>query len=340
MTRDTEIFPYYFPTTVVFVDDNAGFLRGLELKLPQELAYVLYESPRRALQRLRQPSELPPLYQRCFSHYRNSTPEAEGERLIHLDLSLIEREISNPMRFTEISTVFVDYDMPAMDGLELCERIDNPYVRKVMLTGVADEKVAVAAFNEGLIHRFINKSDPDAIDKIRDALVDMQGAYFRGISEMLRSSLMLGSPGFLADREFAAFFAELRGRERFVEYYLVDDPHGFLLLRDTGELSRLVVHHQAECSGVAARARAQGAPRDICEEIESGRSVAWFYETIDSFLDAEPYEWRDYVHPARQVGQWRYALIDQPPADIDFEPEQACYRAYLERLDAEFIASR
>lgn len=340
MTSDTEIFPYYFPTTVVFVDDNAGFLRGLELKLPQELAYILYESPHRALERIDQPSELPPLYQRCFSHYQNSMHEAEGERLIHLDLSLIEREISNPNRFTEVSTVFVDYDMPAMDGLELCERITNPHVRKVMLTGVADEKIAVAAFNEGLIHRFINKSDPEAIDKIRDALLDMQRAYFRGISETLRSSLMLGSPGFLADAEFGAFFADLRRRERFAEYYLVDDPHGFLLLRDTGELSRLVVHHETECAELAEKARRQGAPTELCDKIESGRSLPWFYETIESFMDAEPYEWYDYVHPAEQVGPWRYALIDQPPVDIDFEPAEACYRAYLERLDAEFIASR
>lgn len=340
MSSETEIFPYYFPTTVVFVDDNAGFLRGLELKLPQELAYILYESPHRALERIDQPGELPPLYQRCFSHYQDSMHEAEGERLIHLDLSLIEREISNPMRFTEISTVFVDYDMPAMDGLELCKRITNPHIRKVMLTGVADEKVAVAAFNEGLIHRFINKSDSDAIDKIRDALLDMQRAYFRGISEALRSSLMLGSPGFLGDPEFAAFFAELRRRERFVEYYLVDDPHGFLLLRDTGELVRMVLHHQTECAEVARSARAQGAPESICDRIASGAALPWFYETIDSFLDAEPYDWEEYVHPARAAGQWRYALIDEPPVDIDFEPEQACYRAYLERLDAEFIASR
>ncbi len=337
----TEIFPYFFPTTVLFVDDNAGFLRGLELKLPQELAYVLYESPRSALERIDARPALPPLYQRCFSYYQQFARGAgDGQRLIHLDLSLIEREIANPVRFTEISTVFVDYDMPSMDGLEFCERISSPHIRKVMLTGVADEKVAVKAFNDGLIDRFINKSDPDAIDNIHAALIDMQRAYFRDISEMLRSSLTLESPGFLADAEFAAFFEQLRREQRFVEYYVVDDPPGLLMLRDTGEIARLVVLSDDQVAAAAVAAADSGAPQEVVEALATGRQIGWFYEPIDTFLGAEPYHWQDYLHPAARAGRWHYALVEDPPVDIDFEPASSCYRAYLERLDAEFIAAR
>jgi len=217
MTSDTRIFPYYFPTTVVFVDDSESFLSSLALQLPEDLAYQTYQSPERALERVNATPPTPPLYQRCFSHYREAELKPSAERLIHLDLSLIEREISNAERFREVSVVVVDYAMPSMDGLELCKAIDNPRIKKVLFTGVADEKVAVKAFNAGIIDRFIIKRQGDVVGDVIEVIDELQHRYFEDISEMLRGSLMLNAPAFLTDPAFEAVFAELREGNRFVE---------------------------------------------------------------------------------------------------------------------------
>ena len=313
MTDTTRLFPYFFPTTVVFVDDNPKFLRSLALELPEDLAYQSFETAEAGLERVNRSPARQPLWQRCFSQHG---PEStSSEKLIHLDLTQIELEISNRERFSEVSVVVVDFDMPVMDGLEFCRRIRDPRIRKVLFTGVADEKVAVQAFNAGIIDRFIIKSQPDAVEAVRRAVIELQQHYFEAISETLRATLMLDPPPFLTDPAVAGLFAELRREKRLVEYYLVAGPGGFLCLTDDGELYRLVVLSEAELAAQADWAERSGAPATVVRALRDRERLGYFYET-----------------PERS---WYYALITAPPVDIDFDGEAAHYNAYLDRLDSD-----
>ena len=261
MSEPTRLFPYYFPTTAVFVDDNPSFLRSLALELPEELAFQTFENAEAALERINRTSSAPPLYQRCFTQIGLPGASANAtEKLIHLDLSQIELEISNTERFQEVSVVVVDFDMPAIDGLEFCKRITNPRIRKILFTGVADEKIAVQAFNAGIIDRFIIKSQPDAVSAVRKAVLELQQRYFEAISETLRATLMLNPPPFLTDPAFERLFADLRDKRKLVEYYLVANPGGFLTLTDQGDLYRLVVVSEDEVGQQAIVGPAGGRP--------------------------------------------------------------------------------
>lgn len=340
MIDSQQLFPYFFPTTVVFVDDNPSFLKGLALQLPEDLAYQMFANAEQALEHINRPGP-PPLYQRCFSHYRSTGVDTGSEQLIHLDISLIEREVSNADRFREIAVVVVDYDMPGIDGLTFCRRIENPHIRKVLFTGVADEKIAVEAFNAGVIDRFIIKNDPNAVSRVVDSLESLQNAYFRGISEMLRRSLLLNAPAFLTDSRFEEFFNRLRREHRFVEYYLVARPGGFLLLTDDGVLFRLVVLEDQEVAAQVDFAIAHGAPAEVIEALRERHKIGYFYESIEEYFDAAEYEWSEYLFPCRRLeggNVWFWSLIEAPPVDIDFDDETSHYQAYLERLDTEASA--
>lgn len=339
MSELARLFPYYFPTTAVFVDDNPSFLRSLALELPEELAFQTFENAEAALERVnRTPSALP-LYQRCFTQIGLPGASADTtEKLIHLDLSQIELEISNTERFQEVSVVVVDFDMPAIDGLEFCRRITNPRIRKILFTGVADEKIAVQAFNAGIIDRFIIKSQPDAVSAVRKAVLELQQRYFEAISETLRATLMLNPPPFLTDPAFERLFANLRERRKLVEYYLVANPGGFLTLTDQGDLYRLVVLSEAELAQQAAWAERAGAPTEIVKRLRDRRALGYFYEPLDAYYDAGDYPWSEFLVPAERLqgadAVWYYALIASPPVDIDFDDESANYNAYLDRLDS------
>ena len=331
------LFPYYFPTTAVFVDDNPSFLRSLALELPEELAFQTFENAEAALERVNRTSSAPPLYQRCFTQI--GLPGANAtEKLIHLDLSQIELGISNTERFQEVSVVVVDFDMPAIDGLEFCRRITNPRIRKILFTGVADEKIAVQAFNAGIIDRFIIKSQPDAVSAVRKAVLELQQRYFEAISETLRATLMLNPPPFLTDPAFERLFADLRDKRKLVEYYLVANPGGFLTLTDQGDLYRLVVVSEDEIGQQASWAQQAGAPADIVTRLRDRRALGYFYEPLDAYYDAGEYPWSEFLVPAERLqgagAVWYYALIASPPVDIDFDDESANYNAYLDRLDS------
>ena len=327
-------FPYFHPTTVVFIDDNTDFLQSLDLRLPPELAYVLCSSPTEALERINQPTVQPPLYARCFSHYRGNELSEPAERLIHLDLNLIEQEVNNRERFSEVAVVVVDYDMPAMNGLELIRQIADPHVQKILLTGVADERDAIAAFNDGLIDRFFVKNQPNAIEILNKAIVELQQAYYGRACEMLQRSLLLQAPGFLTDPVFAEFFARFLEEHRFVEYYLVENPTGFLLLRDDGSLNRMILATAADFDRLHAYAAAIGAPSAYLQQLANRDCIAYFFDAMDQYFEAE--DWSDYFFPCQALAgteTWYYAVLEDPPVDIEFDAKQSNYRSYLNTLD-------
>ena len=61
--------PVYFPTTVIFVDDNTDYLTNLSLQLDSDLSFKLYNSPSHALLECNTHQGVP--VERLFAHRRD-----------------------------------------------------------------------------------------------------------------------------------------------------------------------------------------------------------------------------------------------------------------------------
>lgn len=77
-----------------------------------------------------------------------------------------------------IAVIIADMQMPEMSGIELLKAVREkaPSIRRLMLTGNADQETAVAAINEGKVMRFLRKpSDAEEVKAaIRLALADFE----------------------------------------------------------------------------------------------------------------------------------------------------------------------
>lgn len=328
----TSVFPYFHPTTVVFVDDNLDFLGNLSLQLDADLAYRLFDSPGKALDHLNNAARAKPLSERFFAAEAGGGSSCDS--VIRLDMASIEREMRNTHRFGETSVVMVDYAMPNMNGVEFCKRIRNPNVKKILFTGVADEYVAVSAFNEGLIDRFILKSERDVYEQVNVAIRDLQNAYIRDTSHTISHVLTLRSHDVLLDPVFARFFRSLRDEHGIIEYYMSVRPDGFLLLNAEGRATRLIVLTDDDLQLHGRIARDQGAPPELLAALERGDTVPYFETASDGFFHRECNNWRECLHPARVLeGRKRYhwALLHdvQSPAG----GAVASFNAYLDWLD-------
>lgn len=327
--RPFRLAPYFHPTTFCIVDDNERFLRSLVLEMPSHLSFRAFSSPEPALEYVNDPIELEPLVDRCFSLERGS----RGRSVIHFDLGLIEQEISNPDRFRRLSVALIDYAMPSMTGLEFFEQMRDPYTRKGMITGVADEKFAVEMFNAGLIHRFIQKQKANDLDSLLGYVAEMQQEYFQQYLARLRYTLDLDPPRFLADPAVARHVEQLMADERLIEYYLVDDPPGLLLLRSDGSVIRLILLDPAVQSAQLEFARRFAAPDAILQGFANGRLIGHFDgDSPDLYHGSETFPWYDYVVPAERLQgdlPWYLGLVRDPPMDIDFDPAVASYDAFL-----------
>jgi CheY-like chemotaxis protein len=328
------IAPYSHPTTVVFVDDNDLFLHALDLRMPADMAYLCFHNPRHALERVNKEIALKPIPERCFSAPSKSLHW--NDSIIRFDLGLIEQEINNLERFRRTSVVIADFAMPAMDGLSLLTSIKDPSVKTVLMSGAGDEKLALEAFNDGVIDRYIPKNRETTLDMVVDYAQDLQREYFLDQQRAIQESLSLNPPELLDDPIVFKHFAALRKQHRFVEHYLVGDPPGFVFVTAKGALHQLIVLSDAEVAEQVEYAARHDAPAEIVDALSSRSHIGFFYERVENYGD-EPYPWHDFLYAPTRLGgsrEWWAALVSDPPTDIDFSPVESSFEAYLDEIDA------
>lgn len=328
-----QIPPLYFPTTVVFVDDSMDFLSNLSLQLSPSLAFRLFDSPADALQILNATDSSRTQLGDIFSRYHRTDDLPLTHHVIDVNLDKVHREIYNEQRFKQISVAVVDYDMPSINGLEFCRRISNPNIKKVLLTGKADAEIAVQAFNEGLIDRFILKQAPDAIGKLNQAIAELQRTYFHQTERMLADVLSIGKHAFLRDQKFAEQFSRLCDRLKIVEFYLCSEPDGLLMRTAEGITSLLLVPNEDELQGQYEIACEQEAPQELLDALKSKQFIPYFWKTGGQYTP-ECRDWRTYLFPATEVqGErlFRYAIVHNAP--LHKNAKVMPYQQFLQELD-------
>lgn len=309
------IFPYYSPTEVIMIDDERLLLDPWKIKLrPLSINLKTFDNPFKALQ-----------------HIKESTFNQDNS----LNLNTIHHAIYSLNRFKQISTIVVDYDMPGMNGLELCRQITLPHVQKIMLTGAATSDIAINAFNEGIIHQFFQKDDPEAFTKLEASIAKAQERYHEIKSHDFVNQLYMEYPEteILKDPAFVDFFENIIQEKQVTEYYLLDGMGSFLFLSDSGNPSALFVFNEETLEFQEDMIPESDRNTDLAQEIYSKKQAICFYpfKTSEKY---DPVSWKRYVYPlskldGRSTCFWAYAeslSLQQSDQIISFSG----YRADLE----------
>lgn len=235
----------YFPSTVLFIDDNRDFLLNFVLQLDEGLAYRVFDSPFNAIDCIQKKyNDENLLSQRCLKRFSAMKPEFLNSQYSPFNLSSLQNEIYNARRFDDIAVIVVDYAMPNINGLDFCCRIDNTTIKKILLIDEADETLAISALKQGLIDRYFHKNDPDAGDLITQAIEALEWQYFQEMSDKTTRLLAIEPPPILRDKEFGIFFREFCREKGIVEFYLADNSGSFLLLDEDAKASLFVIKNE------------------------------------------------------------------------------------------------
>jgi CheY-like chemotaxis protein len=315
----TDLTPYYFPTTVVFIDDDPVFLETLSGSMPDELALRAFKQPRAALDHIEEANHGSPVPARCFVVPNGDAPDTT----IRLDLTPIAETLYSEQRFNEVSVAVIDYDMPHMNGLEVCEALNNLPLKKVLLTGKADETIAIEAFNAGLIDHFIAKSHADMTGLLKDTIRRLQLAYFRQASV----AIMLGlGPrfDFLSEPAFYVYFSRQMTIHNWVEYYLDPVAGGLLCISASGQPTLLLISHRDQLPSMAENA--QQSP-ELASLLRRG-------EVLTNPHNQQG-DWRQSLTLAQAVpdSQWLVARVEDPTHLYINSERLFNYQYFLEILD-------
>jgi CheY-like chemotaxis protein len=262
-------FPlFHRPGTVVFLDDDPDYLDMLALVLPRHWHVKLFLRPVECINYLQQE---PPFWeadawnqQQLIDHWRAGKP-------------LIPQILGYWSKYTEryalTRVCVVDYSMPAMDGLQvLGELVDWPGSR-VLLTGQADEQVAVRAFNRGLIDQFIPKQTPDISHRLIGAVDHLLSTPNARHAQTWRVTLsqeqnaLLRVPSVM--RELGVFAAK-----QWIEHVVIGNPFGVLGMDGSGHVSWLQLETGDGLKALAELAEIEGVDRSDLQDIRAGRKLA------------------------------------------------------------------
>lgn len=301
---------YSHPCTWVFVDDHTRFLKALDATLPKHQPRKMFDDPIEALEFLKGCKP---------TNFLKPTSTYEDEELVtRLDLGQITSRLTDDSRFADVSVVVCDYSMPGLNGLLLLEQIPDRSIKRILLTGVADEATAVQAFNAGLIDRFVRKGDRDEMDQFLALIAELDDERMAASQASLVPRL--GTDQVLSEPTFESFYVDVLEREEVNEYYFSCDPRGFLLGLNSGRLKFLLLVRREEFEVRARRLAQSGAPKKLLSDVLGATRYTEIFEQIgDSFNST--YDWEGNTcetKPIPSMPGWFFGLVDNPPLGVQF----------------------
>jgi len=332
--------PFYFPTQVIFLDDDPDFLEGISLMLNKNLSFRLLQSVSDAIECVNQAHKHIQIQQRCYSNYK--TGPQESDSLSHIDIDKIHLEVLNSARFQTASTVIVDYSMPEMNGLEFLMQLKNPFIKKVLLTGQADTELAIKAFNKQLIDQFIDKHDPKLRLKINTIISNFQDQYFRNSFKLITDPIIANNrDAFLVDAEFHDFFLILREKYQCIEYYMIDTPRpGFLMIDNKGNKKCLLIFNHASMLAHIETLKQIKAPSELIKKLSRNELIPGFtIEEGDQPLAYYIDDWQTHYFPAMSVDDSVNYIAGLIPADHLSKIKDQPIITYADFLEANTISS-
>ncbi|TFY98949.1 response regulator [Ramlibacter humi] len=256
------------PGTIVFLDDDPDYLEMLSLMVPRKWYARLFTQPRECIAALQ--SEVPFWEADAWTQQQLVDQWRAGKPLVPQILDYWSRQTE---RFALTRLFVVDFSMPGMDGLQvLGELIDWPGAR-VLLTGQADDQVAINAFNAGLIEQFVPKQTADISRHFIEVAERLLATPHTQHAQTWRATLNPDQLAFVRDPGVSRDLARLAA-SRWVEHVLIGDPFGILGLDAAGSASWLQLEPTAGLHALGEIAQFEGMDAATVADIRAGRKLA------------------------------------------------------------------
>ena len=260
---------YRRPGAVIFLDDDMDYLEMLAEVMPMDWHLHLMLRPVACIEMLLEEITSKELdmwrQQEIIQRWR------EGSPLIPQILKYWRDD--GTARFTLTQVCVVDYSMPAMSGLKVLSELTDWSGSRVLLTGRADEQLAVSAFNRGLIEQFIPKQSPDIRLRLTEAIGQLRRKPEARHEQIWRATLSREQSAFLRDAKIAAALDKLADKQEWVEHVVIGVPFGILALDNTARAMWLQLEPSDRLAELAEMTATQDWDADTVQQVLTGKKL-------------------------------------------------------------------
>ncbi len=262
-------FPLFHRSgSTVFVDDDPDYLEMLGMVMPSHWQVELYSRPARFLERM---ADEPARWEADAAHQLQMIDRARQGHF--MAPQILRYWADHPARYQLIKTCVIDYVMPGINGLQVLNTLLDWPGSRVLLTGQADEQVAIDAFNRGLIDQYIPKHADDISTQLMGKLRTLHQAAHARLNGQWRGTLSSAQYAWLQVPSVMGALREHSDRH-WVEHVVLANPFGLLAMDAEGRCHWLQLEPADRLEELAEVATTAGLGPSIAREIEAGRQLA------------------------------------------------------------------
>jgi len=252
---------------VLFLDDDRDFLEMLGQVLPRHLQVHLYTNPTVFLERMR--TEPARWEADASQHVLMVERWRQGRPLIP---QLLRYWAHHPQRYDLVQLCSVDYAMPTTNGLMVLDELHDWPGARVLLTGQADEQVAVQAFNGGLIDQYISKVGASALPVLIAAVDSLCHKAHPRLNTVWRAVLQPAQSTLLQVPAVTSAL-QAHAQANWIEYAVLGAPFGLLGLNAHGAVQWLQLEPVHSLADLAELARSAGLAPEALDAVAQGEQL-------------------------------------------------------------------
>lgn len=251
--------------SILFLDDDSDYLDILGMVVPTHMQIELYSRHTSFLERMR---EEPARWEADAAQHLHMVDRwRQGHRLLP---QVLRYWANNPARYQLTQTCVVDYAMPGTDGLKVLNTLLDWPGSRILLTGQADEQIAIQAFNSGLIDQFIPKQAPDIAGRLLASLAKLAHKPHPRLNTLWRAVLQPAQQSVLQVPAVARTLQQY-ALQHWIEYVVLGEPFGVLGLDANGQCQWLQLEPNNTLAELAELAGTAGLDYDVVRSVQAGR---------------------------------------------------------------------
>lgn len=278
----------------IVVDDDQAFAQSILLKMHGH-HFAAFNSPNKTLHYLLHEYK-PTFSKKDLLAIDYSAANSSTQQAININIKKLKQMLVEPQH-KDISVLLIDYNMPEMCGLDFLKEITQLPIKKALITGESDYKIAINAFNQGLVDTYIRKDEPHFLEKIQATTFDLEWKYFTDLSSFI---IDIPDYNYLQNAHFIEIFRKFTYDNNVIAFCLVDMQGSFLTLDKQGNHKYILVRNKAQLRELSIIAKEDGASPNVTAHLEQGSAIP-FFDNKD-FWQIPADKWDEHLYPANTIG--------------------------------------
>lgn len=284
---------FFYPTTVLLVDDDQGAINAVNTALIEHYKTVSFLDSDEAIAYLTD---------KTTSFFKEIPLNKTSDGVLNF-----RKKVYDDKRFQDVLISILDYEMPEKSGYDIFKHVAlNDYVQNNWHSYILFTAKRYADFEEDLAEdaigkNFISKFDPNYIKYLLEGINKLTTNIFSDVSHGTANRLTHDEhekTSFLNDGNFLPILNSYIQEHEVCEGHLFDKQGSLMFLDKKAHLSWLIVRNETGIKNSIERAKQFGAPESVVKSLESKKMIFSLYETED-FESRNKIDWEKYLLKAQ-----------------------------------------